>query len=254
MLYYRTGSIIDLVKEIVSPPKIQSYRQIPIIINNFNRIGSLKQLIAALERRGYNNIFIIDNLSTYPPLLEYYKSCTYTVFRLEKNLGKNALWVSGIYKKFWGEFFVYTDSDIVPIEECPDDFLLVFLNALKKHRLARKVGFSLKIDDLPDFYLMKDQVINWEKPFFEKRRDDLLYWAPIDTTFALYRPRGRRRPTNYYAEVYRTAYPYMARHLPWYVDTKNPDEENRYYLEHSKSPTAYWTRKGYEAINTKLPK
>jgi len=250
VLYYRLGSVIGLIKETLFPPEIKDYKKIPVIINNFNRVDSLKQLIAALEKRGYTNISIIDNLSTYPPLIEYYKSCPYTVFRLDKNIGINALWISGIHRKFWGEFFVYTDSDVVPLEECPDDFMLIFLNVLKKHPLARKVGFSLKIDDLPDHYLMKDQVINWEKKFFEKRRDELLYWAPIDTTFALYRPRGKRRPANIYAEAYRTAYPYMARHIPWYIDSLNPDEENRYYMENSRVVTG-WTSLGYEAINTK---
>ena len=250
VLYYRTGSVIGLIKETLFPPRIKDYKQIPVIINNFNRVESLKLLIAALEKRGYTNIYIIDNLSTYPPLIEYYNSCPYTVFRLDRNIGINAFWISGIHKKFRGEFFVYTDSDVVPVEECPDDFMEIFLNVLKKHPLARKVGFSLKIDDLPDHYLMKEKVINWEKRFFEKRIDDLLYWAPIDTTFALYRPRGRRRPANFYAETYRTAYPYMARHLPWYIDSLNPDEENRYYMEQSRVVTG-WTSLGYEAINTK---
>ncbi|MCJ7820714.1 MAG: hypothetical protein MUP53_05890 [Bacteroidales bacterium] len=102
-LYYRAGSLILLFKEIISPPKNCDYKQIPIIINNFNRLESMKLLISALEDRGYMNIYIIDNLSTYPPLLEFYKSCPYTVFRLEKNIGSNAFWLSGICKHFYGE-------------------------------------------------------------------------------------------------------------------------------------------------------
>lgn len=241
-LYYKFTSLILAVMEGIAPPKNRDYRKIPVIINNFNRLDSVKQLIAALEERGYLNIHIIDNLSTYPPLLEYYMTCPYTVYRLKENIGMNALWVSGIYKKFCGEYFVYTDSDIVPIEECPDDFLEVFLNALRRRRLARKVGFSLKIDDIPDCYAMKEQVVAWEKRFFEVRADDLLYRAPIDSTFALYRPRSRRRPASFHAEMYRTAWPYMARHLPWYVDSLNPDEENRYYIEHSRKPTSWTSR------------
>ncbi len=246
-LYYRAGSLILLFEEIIFPPKNSDYKQIPIIINNFNRLESMKLLISALEERGYHNIFIIDNLSTYPPLLEFYNSCPYTVFRLGKNIGSNAFWLSGIYKQFYGEYFAYTDSDVVPLKECPDDFMLVFLNVLKKHRLARKCGFSLKIDDLPDSYAMKEQVISWEKQFFEMKRDNLLYLAPIDTTFALYRPRGGRKPANFNAEMYRTAYPFMARHIPWYVESLNPDDENRYYMEHSLSPTS-WTSRGKDLI------
>jgi hypothetical protein len=151
----------------------------------------------------------------------------------------NALWVSGIYKTFKNDFFVYTDSDMLPVEECPDDFLLFFLQTLKKHRLAQKVGFSLKIDDLPDCNAMKDEIISVEKQFFEYKRDEFLYWAPIDTTFALYRPRAKRRHANFNIEMYRTAYPYMARHLPWYIDTKNPDEETSYYFSQKLVDTYY---------------
>src|SRR5437016_2259980 len=62
-------------------------KQIPIIINNRNRVTYLLQLISWLEKSGYNNIYIIDNNSKYPPLLEYYSKTKYPVFRLKENAG-----------------------------------------------------------------------------------------------------------------------------------------------------------------------
>jgi hypothetical protein len=242
-LYYKIVSILYYSLENIIPSHIDDYKDIPIIINNFNRLETLKKLILSLETRGYLNIYIIDNLSTYPPLIEYYKTCRYTIFRLEKNMGPDALWASSIYKKFKNDFFVYTDSDIVPIVECPDDFLLFFLNTLKENKLARKVGFSLKIDDIPDSNLLKKYIIKCEEHFFHDfKKGNLLYRAPIDTTFALYRPRGKRRHANNSIEMYRTGYPYLARHLPWYTDSKNPDAEEKYYLEHLEMKT-FWTSK-----------
>jgi hypothetical protein len=246
--YYRLLGFFNLLFELVKPPKITDYKEIPIIINNFNRLESVKKLIASLEKRGYKNIFIIDNLSTYPPLLQYYDNCKYPIFRLEKNLGKNALWLSGIYNRFKDDFFVYSDSDIVPIDECPDDFLLFFLNVLKSHKFAQKIGFSLKIDDLPDCYSMKQEVISYEQFFYKHKVSDLLYFAPIDTTFALYRPRAKRRHANYNIEMYRTAYPYEARHLPWYIDSNNPDDENLFFVKQKLVGTA-WSRKFQGFIN-----
>jgi hypothetical protein len=250
--YYRVTCFFSYLLELILPSKIVDYKQIPIIINNFNRLDSMIKLINSLEKRGYSNIFIIDNLSTYPPLLEYYKTCRYTVFRLDQNIGMTALWTSGIYKRFKADFFVYTDSDIVPIEECPDDFLLFFLETLKKYKLAQKVGFSLKLDDIPDCYALKNDVIFWEKQFFDRKRDEFLYWAPIDTTFALYRPRGKRKHANYSIEMYRTAFPYMARHLPWYIDSENPDEENRYHMSQTLVQTS-WSKKGKDFFIKKQP-
>jgi hypothetical protein len=166
------------------------------------------------------------------------------VFRLDLNIGMNALWGSGLIKKFRNDYFVYTDSDMVPVDECPDDFLDFFLQTLKKHRLAQKVGFSLKIDDLPDCYAMKDTVISEEQKYFRYQHEELLYWAPIATTFALYRPRAKRIHGNFYIEMYRTGYPYIAVHLPWYMDSNNPDEESIYYM--NQKLVATWYSKKYK--------
>mgnify|MGYP007112593357 FL=1 len=40
------------LRERLSPSKIENARQIPIIVNSFNRLTTLKRLIASLEKRG----------------------------------------------------------------------------------------------------------------------------------------------------------------------------------------------------------
>lgn len=219
--------------------KINDSKKIPIIINNRNRITFLLELIKNLEKRGYFNIYIIDNNSSYPPLLEYYKNCPYHVFRLDKNVGYLALWKTDIYKTFIKDYYVYTDSDVVPIDECPDDFMEFFLTTIKKYKSVEKVGFSLKIDDLPDSFSKKNKVIEWEQCFYEKKVDELLYLAPIDTTFALYRP-FMNKDVNHSHQTFRTAYPYSARHLPWYIDSSNLTDEENYYIENATTST-HWT-------------
>lgn len=222
------------------PSKITDTKKIPIIINNRNRITYLLELIKNLEKRGYSNIYIIDNYSSYPPLLEYYKVCPYPIFRLDKNLGYLALWRTDIYRKFIKDYYVYTDSDVVPIDECPDDFMELFLTTMKKYKSVEKVGFSLKIDDLPDSFSKKAKVLEWEKRFYENILDNLLYKAPIDTTFALYRPFINKDVTHAHL-TFRTVYPYMARHLPWYVDDSNLNEEEEYYCKSCTTQT-HWTK------------
>lgn len=61
-----------------------NYKDIPIIINNYNRLEMLTKLIHGLENKGYHNLYIIDNQSTYPPLLEYYTKIPYPVYMLNK--------------------------------------------------------------------------------------------------------------------------------------------------------------------------
>lgn len=216
------------------------FKKIPIIINNYNRVTTLKKLITDLEKRGYNNLYIIDNKSTYPPLLKFYKECKYPVFRLKKNIGFKALWRTGIWYRFFTGYYCYTDSDLSLVKECPDNFMEVFYNLLKKYPEVFKVGFSLRIDDLPDHYNQKEKVIKWESRFYENEKERNIFIAPIDTTFALYRPFTRRGKRDGSDEILRVGPPYQCLHLPWYINSQDPSKEEIYYTESLIKPT-HWS-------------
>lgn len=222
-------------------PKDPDYYQIPIIINNFNRLDCLQKLITALEERGYTNIHILDNQSTYPPLLDWYETCPYEIIRLEKNIGYQAIWKSGVYDRFKRSFYVYTDSDVVPDENCPKDFMKRFLDTLRKYPRCLKVGFGLRIDNLPDHFAQKEAVLANERRFWKEPLGDCLYKAQIDTTFALYRPYCYG-PANDHHLMIRTGDPYVACHLPWYADSSNLSNEDYYYIQTTTKST-HWTKK-----------
>ena len=222
------------------PPK--DFKKIPIIINNFNRLTTLKILIEDLEIRGYTNIYIIDNKSDYQPLIDFYNESNYKIFRLNKNIGFKALWKSNLWYKFIFNNYCYTDSDLSICKECPDDFLEYFYNILKKYPKVHKVGFSLKIDDLPNHYDKKEEVISWESKYYENEKEPNIFIAPIDTTFALYRPFSKRGKRDGSDEILRTGFPYQCYHLPWYNDSKNLSEEEQYYINSVKKPT-HWCNK-----------
>lgn len=226
-----------LLKNGMKSPDID-YFNIPIIINNFNRLGFLKKLINSLEQRGYTNIHIIDNNSTYPPLLEFYNSCPYTVYLLHKNVGYKAIWETGIYEQFKHSYYVYTDSDMEIDESCPKNFMEHFVKILQNNWTAQKVGFGIRIDDLPDSYLQKESVIEWESQFWKKEVEPGLYQAWVDTTFALYRPYCKGA-ANHCHKVFRTGYPYLIRHLPWYNMSEFKSEEE-FYLSMIKTST-HWS-------------
>ena len=228
------------LRERLSPSKILSAREIPIIINSFNRLTTLKRLISSLEQRGYTNIYILDNCSTYPPLVEWLKEVPYEVIHLPNNLGFKALWKhKPSRKRFCGDYYIYTDADVELDSNCPDDIVERMFSLLRdNYPYAFKIGPSIRIDDLPDCYDRKQEVIEWESRFFTRPEGKELFRAPIDTTFALYRPRIglSRRPS---LEAYRMAAPYQIKHLPWYEDSQNPTEEERYYKEHCRHTTAW---------------
>jgi len=224
---------------ILNIDQILNPKKIPIIINNFNRLTYLNRLITSLEKRGYKNIYIIDNASTYAPLLEYYRTTPYKVFFLNENKGHKAFWESDVKDTFKSRFYVYTDPDLEIVDECPNDFMKIFLKILWKSKYSQVVGFSLKIDDLPDCYKYKQDVIKWEMQFYEKKEGNL-FRAPIDTTFALHRPNviGSRHSDMM---TFRTSFPYQMRHLPWYEDSSNLSEEDVFYTVNKKKTIGHWS-------------
>jgi hypothetical protein len=200
-------------------------------------------LIDWLEKNGYKNIVILDNCSTLPELLNYYSLIPYKTIYLERNYGHMALWDSGIIKQYISNYFVYTDPDIVPIEECPEDFMKIFLKTQINYYKFKKVGFGLKIDDIPDYNIKKKLIINWENKFWQRPINDNIFIADIDTTFALYSPfYDSKCYEDGFFNALRTGYPYMARHMTWYEDESKLSKEIQNYID-SSSNSSSWTNK-----------
>lgn len=239
IVYCLKSLFLRLWSTYVCPPPIDALK-IPIVINNFNRLTTLKQLVASLTERSINNIIILDNDSTYPPLVEWYENCPYHVIKLGRNLGFKAIWKSKLTAKIRKGWFVYTDSDVVLSPDCPADIMQRMIDVMTKEKPnAIKVGPGIEIDDLPDCYSQKQEVIAHETKHYQHKEGNL-YRAPIDTTFALYRPlSGLNRSRA--AETYRLASPYTIQHLPWYSDSANPTPEEEYYRNACAQPT-HWAK------------
>ena len=205
---------------------------VPIFIISYNRLYCLQQQISRLKEMGYKNITIIDNNSSYPPLLEFLDTTDCKVIRMKKNFGHKVFWKSGLYKKYMNDLYVVTDPDVIPVENCPNDFVRVFYSYLKKYPRFRKVGFSLKINDIPDDSPLKEDVLAWEQKFYSiKVPFQKVFVASIDTTMALYMPDNLNISCDCLSAL-RTAEPYEARHLPWYKTQDKITEEDRYYADH----------------------
>lgn len=217
----------------------ESYR-IPIIINNYNRYTYMLQLITWLENNGYTNIVILDNDSTYPPLLDYYKTTKHKIIYLKKNVGYKALWQTNVFDQFKREYYVYTDPDVAPNEDCPGDVIFQLYSVLKKHNTIEKCGPALSISDLPDHYDDKTPVIKWEHKHWQNKIENDVFDAPIDTTFALYRPFARGEAEL--CKAYRLGGKYTFRHLPWYVNSKNLPAEELFYKNSINKTQSHWMK------------
>jgi hypothetical protein len=215
------------------------YRRIPIFINSRDLFEPLRKLIQWLLRAGYSCINILDNDSTYPELLDFYDTVRTDVriIRLGFNAGHKALWSTKILEHFGIEGpYVWTDPDVVPTEECPSNVVEYFHTVLQAFPRKTKVGFGLRIDDLPNHYPFKQQVITWESQFWTKRIANNLYDALIDTTFALYRAGSTHDMLGI-----RTGFPYVARHLPWYETAERPSRDRIYYMHRARPGINSWS-------------
>lgn len=211
---------------------------VPFFIISFNNLTYLKNTIKSLEKYNIANICIIDNNSDYPPLIDYLKGLPYQVHFLGKNWGHRVLWDSHIFDDvIYNQIYVVTDPDLEFNSNLPPNFLYHMYKLLVQFPNITKVGFALKIDDLPKSD-MSNKVLSWEKQFWKDVQKDNnyeLYRANIDTTFALYRP-GKIGRYNFYTAL-RIAGNFCAKHLPWYGDC----DEISYYRKTASANSASWT-------------
>ena len=213
-------------------------KNIPIFIVCRDRVSDLALLVSWFQKNGFSNIVLVDNNSLYPPLLEFYENCECQVIRLKTNKGCGSPWKYGLVQEIAkNSFYILSDPDVIPIKECPADVVARMYKLLLKYPQYEKVGMGLKIDDLPDHYKFKDEVIQWESQFHQTEVEPGVYEAPVDTTFALYRP-GVSRGVEHMA--LRTAYPYEARHMAWYANSGSLTPEEQYYNSRAKASISTW--------------
>ena len=228
---------------------------IPIIIISYNQLYYLQQLVEFLLNRGFSNVIIVDNYSSYPPLLSYFDSIekhkNITIHRLKENKGHLVFWNdTTLFEKYAKGFYVVTDADIVPFKNTPEHFMQYFLKLLNHYHQVTKVGFSLYLEDLPKTNPNCSNIKNWEQQFW-KHKIKKNFLASIDTTFALYRPNYKREESNFLHAI-RTNLPYTARHGGWYIDPKNLSDEQKYYIRTANSSSSWLTNENGELINKEI--
>lgn len=202
-------------------------QKIKAIIVNRNLVTTLKNTVDFLSKDSRVEVIIFDQQSTYPPLLEYYK--TQNVLYNNSNGGPYSAW--GI-RELNNHHYIVTDADCT-YDDVPDDWLDKMLHCLDNSQ-NNKVGFSLRIDDLPD-NVIANQAKHHESKFWTNSCQ--FGWVgEIDTTFALY-----RAGTAFQYQAVRLFEPYTIKHVPWYIEN-DMNEEWEYYLKHSSGISVWGSR------------
>jgi hypothetical protein len=222
--------------------------QTKIVILNRDRLHALKEQINVLINKGYSNITIIDNQSTYKPLLDWYKQSNLDIFYNDITSNSNEAFndlISVGHPKFVDiikDWYVFNDSDIIPVESVPNSFVEDLINYAKKYNKS-KVGMSIKIDDIDLNYPLNSWVYNYEKDYWTNGILDgevELYPHPIDTTFSVHSPGTRPIWSN---DTLRVGVPYIVKHVPFYYDPNNLPEDEKYYIQHMNKRSSNWSSK-----------
>jgi hypothetical protein len=198
-----------------------------IYINVRDRLEDLRHLIDWLERAGYHRIVLLDQASTYPPLLEYLAASPHEVVRFGHNWGARVPWVADTWKRPLGEWYVYTDCDLLPIDDCPPDLVAHLYELLGRFPAAPKAGPGLFLPDVP---WQSEKHRRWEcEELLAREIAPGVFDSLIDTTFALYRP-----SSDFLLQAIRCGFPYQMRHMPWYRPRlAGLAEDDAYYLAHA---------------------
>ena len=217
--------------------------RLPVFIIVRDRLGSLLSTIDSIQKQ--NRIMpiftILDNGSTYKPLLDFLKTLEESGVRVIRNEGDWLAPLAELTKKVEEPFYAVTDPDI---ELGSKNTIIACIEMFGKVE-AYCVGPGLRLTNLHDNPYTREQVELQKKQFEWKPRfsfntasmgEIACIQAPIDTTFAIYRsgPSFQRLQRN----SYRLLSPYEAKHLSWYLDPTHlpPDEE--WYLAHANANIA----------------
>ena len=215
---------------------------IPIYIPVFNNPTYLNNFINQFEKIGNYEFIIVDNNSTYPPMIKLLhsleKRCQ--IERLKVNRGPHFILRDIDFYEKLPEHFCLSDPDVEINQDLPSNFMETFVELSNKY-LIGKVGFSLEIpeeNELRESHVSLDdqlwRTIDWEQQFWRDEVGttdfgDKIYKTTLDTTFALYNKKYFD-PDDRYRSL-RVAGRFTAKHLGSYKHHFVPQEEQDFYSQ-----------------------
>lgn len=211
--------------------------KIPVIINNRNLLTWPKAMLEEIQRFDHvGDIWIVDNASTYEPLLEWMETKPCEILRLDQNIGHVAPWSSGLVNKIGIGYYVVTDGDL-GLEAVKSDVLQVMYGKLEFNPSLDKVGLGLEWRNVKNTSPYFKHMMNYEYPRWRNSHviDEVYIDVPVDTTFAMY------NKNQYFIGGGSLSYPYVARHYPWEIIDINENEEFKFYIENANSSSSYKT-------------
>jgi hypothetical protein len=215
-----------------------------IFVITYNRLSTLRRSLEAYAKLSTpHEIVIINNDTDDPNALEYLRSLPYKCYTYPKIFSVNELeaniaaGVKKYYETNYAEYYAVSDCDIC-FEGASHNTLDIYIGLHQALGGRYNVGPALRIDQIPDCYPLKNKAVIDSAFDLLKRNQKIYHMVPynevqIDTTFCLFSAKDTtfRRLSS----TVRVNQPYAAHHLDWYIDVKNPLEDQIRYMQ-KKSP------------------
>lgn len=196
----------------------RSDTDIPIFVISYNNYTFVKSIVTQLLNYS-KNIFIVDNASTYGPLVQYLKTNpdNVNIIHMEKNYGYRVLYEPRM-SHILGQKYILTDPDLFLNPNMPQNFIDILDKLSVKYNVCR-IGLALNMtrNDIRDDIKFGGKTIQEVQSEFWKKRihdDDYeLYEAFTDTTFSFI---NRNNDYKEYAGL-RIAGDFTCIHKPFHI-------------------------------------
>jgi hypothetical protein len=204
-----------------------------VIIIGFNQLTYIKKMVEQLEKYT-TDIVILDNASTFKPLLDYYDNgYKYTLLKQKSNFGHK------VYEKQFiidviGNTYFLTDPDLEFNKELPATFMDELIE-ISNYYLAEKVGMALEYKSKnirSNVTAFGKSIVEWEQQYWRLKfyyKNYEIYDGALDTTFCLVNKNNK-------GSHYRIAGNFLCKHKPWYngYEKEISKDEFEFYKNTSK--------------------
>lgn len=235
-----------------------------IFIMSWNLLESTIKQAQFFTECGHE-VVIVDNCSTYPPLLQWLEVCPYKVIStkgVQLSTYNRFCWEMGLPELYApGEpYYGVTDCDL-GFDGVPKDFCETLVGDIERSPGIIKSGLSIRISDLPD-NPYANRYREAEKNNWSSQDKYGFYDIAVDTTFAIY---SKERYDNldklwrsatctvpdsfldnrYFYRSHRSPEPYTVKHIQWYADINNLDAEQQYNLKVTRHGSVLYFKQVY---------
>ena len=215
----------------------------PVIIPSFNQLYYIKNTIKQLKKFGLKNFIILDNGSTYPPIIEWFEKTNTPVVIDLSNPGPRNFFINPSIWNRLPNYFIVTDPDLEYFNSIPNSLVKDLIEISEKYSWS-KLALGLYKDYSKDIISMVHQweASYWKNIIAETIYGDPIYEAKTDTTFALYNKKFVTRPFDLswdgdFFTAPRICGRYVCKHWGWYYSNPVPKEENNF----CKKTATHWS-------------